>query len=189
MRKPRPHPILIVLTGLLLLTVPLDATTVLKLNLEQMVNRAGRIFRGSVTDINTGTVQAGGGTLPTVTYVFNVEEAFKGDIPMKEGGGTVSITMVGTIKRQGVRVGNAERFAVLPDLPKLARGGEYLIFATAESQLGLSTAVGLGQGSFTVFTQDRQLMAVNEVDNANIGESGPVRYEQLAAAVNALLGK
>ena len=59
---------------LLILAAQGHATIMLKLNLEEMTERADRIFRGTVVDIEVGTVQAGGGELPTVTYRFRVDE-------------------------------------------------------------------------------------------------------------------
>ena len=56
------HPMLkliLVTTAVLLLTPCAEATTNQKLDLDQMVDRAGHVFRGTVLDVRTGTVEAG----------------------------------------------------------------------------------------------------------------------------------
>lgn len=191
MHKSPPRPPLLILAVLLAFSTQADATTVLKLDLEQMVARAGKIFRGTIAEINTGTIEAGGGTLPTVTYVINVEEPLKGEFNLKEGRAVIEVTMVGTLKDEVVRVGNSQRFSVLPKAPQLVMGQDYLLFTTPESSKGLSTAVGLGQGAFTIFIHNRQELAVNALDNANLGlpSSGPVPYSELAARIRTMLGK
>ncbi len=176
------------LSIVLLLFVPTaGATTVLRLNLEQMVSRAGNIFRATVLDVRGGTVSVGGGSLPTTTYTLRVEESFKGSF--EKEGATVEITVAGSIKRDPVVVGNRRKFAVLPEVPQLNIGSDYLLITTAPSVAGLSTTVGLGQGAFSIFVRNRQELAVNTVGNANIGETGPVAYSALAADIRALLGQ
>jgi hypothetical protein len=168
-----------------------DATTLLRLDLEQLAERAGKIFRGTVLDIRTGTVEAGGGALPTVTYVMRVDESFKGEFKGEDGQATTEITMVGSIKERLVQAGGAQRFSVLPEIPRLELGGDYLLFTTPESAIGLSTAVGLGQGAFSIRVQNRQEYAVNALNNENLGlpSAGPVLYSELTARLLTLLGK
>lgn len=177
------------LVGLLLVAAPSAGVTVLRLDLEQLVARSGKILRGTVLEISTGTIEAGGGTLPTVTYVLRVEEAFKGLDKAGEEGTIEKVTMVGHFKGSSHRVGSAQRFSALPDVPHLEIGNDYLLFATPASALGLSTAVGLDQGAFRIFLLNRQEVALNGVDNANLGTTaGPVPYDELAASVRSLIG-
>ncbi len=159
------------------------------LKLDQMVDRSGRIFRGRVLDFQPGTVDAGGGKLPTVTYRMLVEEAFKGDFPESNDGKVVTeITMLGSLKEAKVEAGSKRRLSSLPVPPELLIGGDYLLILTAESEVGLSAPVGLGQGAFTVFEQDKQTWAKNEFDNAGLF-TGPVKYEVLASKIRAKGGK
>jgi hypothetical protein len=67
-------------------------------------------------------------------------------------------------------------------------GGDYLLILTAESEVGLSAPVGLGQGAFTIFEQDKLAWAKNEFDNAGLF-AGPVKYEELASKIRARGGK
>lgn len=173
-------------TALLILTTmaaPLTAGMVLKMDLGDLTQRAERIFRGTVLSVEPGTVTAGGAELPTVTYRLQVDEAFKGDFSDTKG--IAEITMVGTLKDQA-QSGSVVRFSRLPELPALVRGGEYVVFTTAPSPVGLSTTVGLGQGAFKIyFSADRQEMAANQLDNVGLSESinAPVPYATLAAAI------
>src|ERR1700741_4495277 len=178
MRKTRSLWLFSLVVAALTFVQPLHATTVLRLNLEQMVGRAGNIFRATVLDVRGGSIEVGGGKLPTTTYTFRVDESFKGSF--EKEGATVEVTMVGSIKRDPVLVGNHQRFSVLPEVPRLDIGSDYLLITTAPSSVGLSTTVGLGQGAFSIFTSNRQELAVNAVGNANIGQQGPMAYSALA---------
>jgi hypothetical protein len=152
-----------------------------------MVSRAGNVFRATVVDVRGGTIDVGGGKLPTTTYTLRVEESFKGSFD-KEGA-TVEITVVGSIKHEPVIVGGRHRFSILPDVPSLAIGSDYLLMTTPPSPAGLSTTVGLGQGAFSIIVRNREELAVNAAGNANIGHAGPVPYSQLAADIRAALGQ
>ena len=179
------------LLALLLLaaSAPVAATTVLKMDLDDLADRADRIFRATVLAVEPGTVAVGGGELPTVTYRLRVDEAFKGefDAAGKEAA-VVEVTVVGSLKDSSYQQGDAARFSALPKAPRLERGGEYLLFTTAPSALGLSTTVGLGQGAFKIYLDaDRQEMAVNELGNLGLFD-GPVTYTELVDAVRDELG-
>jgi hypothetical protein len=77
------------------------------------------------------------------------------------------------------------------DVPRLKMGSDYLLFTTRPSEIGLSTTVGLGQGAFSVYSEDKQDWAVNEFDNMGLGidGSGPAPYSELAAKIQARLGR
>ena len=177
---------------------PAQAATVQQLNLEQLVERSARIFRGTVLSVEEGTVQAGGGELPTVTYRLRVDEAFKGTYPQVKGMQIAEITMLGKAKQNQ---SGSRRSMTLFDLPRLQVGQDYLLLTTAPSAIGLSTTVGLGQGAFRVTGKPGQEVAVNE--NHNLGllygmeqgidsssepsSAGPVSYGELAALIQGLM--
>jgi len=190
---------LLAVLALAVLWTPAQAATVQQLNLEQMVDRAARIFRGTVLSVREGKVQAGGAELPTVTYRIRVDEAFKGTYQQVKGLQVVEITMLGKLK-QGQ--GAAQRALPLIDLPKLQVGQDYLLLTTAPSAIGLSTTVGLGQGAFRVTGKPGQELAVNENHNLgllygmggvsssvnpNPNSGGAVSYSALAAAIQGLV--
>lgn len=191
---------LLIVLALSVLWAPAQAATVLQLNLEQMVDRAERIFRGTVLDVREGTVQAGGAELPTVTYRVRVDEAFKGTYQEVKGMQIAEITMLGKLK-QG-QTSTTTRSVPLIDLPRLEVGKDYLLLTTQPSAIGLSTTVGLGQGAFRVTGKPGQELAVN--GNQNLGllkgmggvsgnvvpnqnGSGPVSYTALAALIQDLV--
>jgi hypothetical protein len=168
---------------------PLAAATVIQMNLAEMVDRADRIYRGTVLDVREGSVTVGGGELPTVTYRIRVDEAFKGSYEEVKGLQIAELKMVGKLKSSG---GAPGRFSALGDLPKLEVGRDYLLLTTQRSAIGLSTTVGLGQGRFELQGKPGQEVAVNA--NKNLGlfrgmgagftastnlPEGPVAYEDL----------
>jgi hypothetical protein len=177
--------------SLLMLGVQVQATTLLQMDLGQLTSRAGKIFRGTVIDVEQGTVAAGGGQVPAVTYRLAVEEMVKG-VPTTTKGdkAVVVLRMVGSIKAP-VATGKHVRVDAFRDVPKLEMGSDYLLFTTRESQAGLSVTVGLGQGAFRIVEMERQDYVVNEFNNVGLGldGSGPVPYSELSAKIRALLGK
>ena len=190
---------LLAVLALGLLWAPAQAATVLQLNLEQMVDRAERIFRGTVLTVREGKVQAGGAELPTVTYRIRVDEAFKGTYQEVKGLQIVEITMLGKLKQSQTAT---NRSLPLIDLPKLQVGQDYLLLTTAPSAIGLSTTVGLGQGAFRVTGKPGQELAVNENHNAgllkgmggassslvpNQNSGGAVSYSALASLIQDLV--
>jgi hypothetical protein len=170
------------------------ATTLLQMNLEQLTSRAGRIFRGTVLSVQRGTIEVGGGTLPTITYRLRVEEAFKGDFPaVKDDLRIVEIRMVTDVKSPGT--GAVRHVSLLRDVPQLEVGRNYLLFATHASAVGLSTTVGLGQGTFSIQGAGKDETAVNQYQNIDLfrgmatagAAGGPMSYTDLASRIRALV--
>ena len=71
--------------ALLILASQVHATIMLQLDLAELTERAGTIFRGTVTSVQSGTISAGGGELPTVTYRFMIDELYKGAATQVKG--------------------------------------------------------------------------------------------------------
>ncbi len=181
------------LSAWLLLALPAAATTVLQMNLEQMVQRADSIFRGAVLDVTEGTVHAGGADLPTVTYRLRVDETFRGEFPTVKGARLAEVTMLGSVKRApGSPMRN---LAAVPGLPRLERGHDYLLIVTRPSQAGLSAPVGLAQGAFRIATDLKEETATNGAGNVGLfrgmagptSAAGPLPYDELAARIRALV--
>ncbi len=176
----------------LILAAQVNATIMLQMNLEEMTERAGTIFRGTVISVQQSTVEAGGSELPTVIYRFRVEELFKGQATEVKGEKAVmEVRMIGGLKPGQTSVDGKVKFSVFRDVPRLNKGGDYLLFTTPESSIGLSTTVGLGQGAFKVSPIEGELSAVNEFNNAGLGlnGAGPVKYVDMSARIHALLGQ
>ena len=174
--------IVLLALALVLIGTSLQAATVRKMGLGEMVDRAGSIFRGTVVSASAGSVESGGGTLRTVDYVIEVTEGFKGSFQSKGDKSFVTIRMLAGIK--GGTDGDIRRFSKLPDLPQLEVGGDYLLLATTPGSSGLSTTVGLGQGCFNVTKET----AVNELKNLGLYD-GPVAYDVIANDIRAALAQ
>lgn len=201
MHPRRPCAALWVVVALAVLVIgPAYAATVRQMNLEQMAGNAGQIFRGTVLDAREGTVRAGGGNLPTVTYILRVEEAFKGTFEVVKGQKIARIQMIGKLKT--AKSGARHSVSPLPELPKLELGHDYLLLTTTPSAIGLSTTVGLAQGAFSVSGKPGQETAVNGADNLGLfaqsrlktlaaapAASGPIPYTTLANALRGIVGQ
>lgn len=180
---------------LLFVTGQVQATMMLKLDLTELTTRADKIFRGTVIFVEQGTIEAGGSDLPAVTYRIAVEELFKGEATEVKGDeAVIEIRMIGSLVHEKADENGNLRFSPFREVPQLAVGNDYVLFTTAESSIGLSVTVGLGQGAFRVFPvdgSDDQFMAVNEFNNAGLGLNGdgPVEYDKLGAQIRALLGQ
>ena len=167
------------------------ATMLMHFDLAALTDRADRIFRGTVVDVEQSSIEAGGGELPMVIYRLKVEESLKGDADVVKGDEAfVEIRMVGSIKDEVPQDG-VVRFDMFRDVPRLTMGSDYLLFTTPASAIGLSTTVGLGQGAFAVYSQDKQDWAVNQFDNdgLGVGSGGAVSYASLVAEIKARMGE
>ena len=179
----------------LILAAQVQATMMLQMNLEEMAGRADKIFRGTVISVEQGTVEAGGAELPVVTYRFKVEELFKGEATQVKGDNAVmEIRMIGSLVHSKPDENGNLKFSPFRDVPRLNEGGDYLLFTTPESAIGLSMTVGLGQGAFKVSPvdgADGEFLAVNEFNNAGLGlnGAGPIGYVELSTQLHALLGQ
>lgn len=179
----------------LILAAQVQATIMLQMNLEEITARADKIFRGTVISVEQGTIEAGGGELPAVTYRFRIEELFKGEATQVKGDAAVmEIRMIGSLVHSKEDENGNLKFSPFRDVPRLNEGGDYLLFTTAESSIGLSVTVGLGQGAFKVSPVEGagdEYQAVNEFNNAGLGlnGAGPVGYVELSTRIHALLGQ
>jgi hypothetical protein len=186
---------LLVAASALILTAQVHATMMLHMDLAELTAGADKIFRGTVTDVQQGTIEAGGAELPMVTYKFKVEELFKGEATQVKGDKAVmEIRMIGSLVHSKADENGNLKFSPFRDVPRLAEGSDYLLFTTPESSIGLSMTVGLGQGAFKVSPvdgADGEYQVVNEFNNAGLGlnGAGPVGYAELSAQINALLGQ
>ena len=164
------------------------------MNLQQMCAAAGRIFRGTVLGVKDGAVTVGGAQLSTIVYSLKVDEAFKGSFGTIKGEPIVTIQMLRPSKAP--QLGPVRHLSAIDDLPRLEPGHDYLILATTPSVAGLSTTVGLGQGTFKVGGKAGQEIAVN--GNNNVGlyagmnvtpARGPVAYSTLRSQIRNLVGR
>jgi len=180
----------IVLTTALASTV--DAANVRYMTLSDLVARGDRIVRGTVIGSEEGTVNAGGGAVPIVTYRIRVEESLKGGA---SAGETIEVRLLGRLK-QPTR-GSLRRGPFFNDLPQFTVGSDYLFVLTRPSAIGLSTTVGLRQGLFELRGRPGAELAVNGANNVGLlagtaagpRASGPVQYNELTKQIHTLLGR
>lgn len=146
----------------LISTTLLMGTSTVKMNLAELVNRSGRIFVGKCISISESTIPApGGGQLPVTIYTFSVAKSIKG----------VSSQTI-TVRQLGYRRPRFEKGYVfsIPGIPSYKVGEEFVLLLTQESQLGLTVPVGMAQGSFKIYHDQRtgKKKVVNGLVNAGL---------------------
>ena len=109
------------------------ATTVQRLDLEDLVKKARLIVAGKVT--NSRTYWTGDGKLILTSYTIQVDESVKG-----QASHTVEVTAVGG------KIGDLE--LQVSGMPSFQKGENAVVFI--EQSGAYQTVVGLGQGKFTV---------------------------------------
>lgn len=160
-----------------------NAASVLQMNLQQLCDRAGKIFSGTVLSVEASTVAAGGGQMPVLQYRVRVDEGFKGQFAQEKGVEYVEFRMLGTLAQ--LKAGHNGI------MPVLQQGKPYLLMLAPDGPLGVTSTIGLVQGTFSLST-DRPSMALNGANNVGLFNGmngfsanfeGPVSYEFLADTI------
>lgn len=161
-----------------------SAEIVMKMGMSDLVGNADKVFRGTVLELNQGTVSAGGAEFPTVVYTIRVEDAFKGEFGTDKDAAIVTVEMLGSIKAD-TQTGAVRNLAAIDINPNLDVGQTYVLFTSAPSAIGLSTTIGLDQGLFRVFNnpQGREMTA-NGLENRGLFD-GAISYSDLKDAIQA----
>ena len=131
--------------------LPAFATTVLPLDLGQVIDQAATAFQGTVTENRSGR-DPQTGMLVTFT-TFRVDDVLKGDVPA-----SYTIKQVG-----GEDAATNTRFRI-HGVPSFTVGQSYVVFMAGVSQAGFSSPIGLSQGRFTIEAGDAGLEVGNGVD-------------------------
>ena len=168
------HSIIILLSAVMLMvTQPLSAQKTIRMNLERMVNDAGMIVHGTVTDV-VSAVDPQTNILSTFVTIA-VKEDFYG-----AGRSTVTLKMVG-----GATKKSTLRFA---EMPRFTIGEEIYSLFYAPSKFGFTSPVGMGQGKFSVTTDAATgtVSVRNAVGNARLfsGMKSAALSKSLPAASN-----
>lgn len=183
--------VLFILPGVLLAAVQ---TLVLHQNLAEMVAEADRIYRGTVTSIEAGDVDINGTLVPATTYRIRITDHFKGAVDQEKDDLRIAeLRVVGTMKKFLRTEGDFAQLPVLPELPRLEVGEEYLLFTNSPNAYGLSNTIGLGQGYFSITFAGSAEVCANQLDNLglfnNMGtgmpSKGAVAYAELASIIRA----
>ena len=123
------------------------------MNLVEMVQKADKVFHGKclsreIVDDSTN--------IPIVEYKFQVKQAIKG----VTDGQTLVFRQV-----DGSQVGKPG----IPGVPQYRVGQELVLFLRKESARGLTSPVGMGQGTFMVHKNGPgRLEVMNLVGNSNL---------------------
>lgn len=135
---------------LLLLISGLAGMSVRPLALDEMVAYSHRIFRGICLSAEPDGVISG---LPVTRYTFRILEEVKG----ATGERTISFRQIGSA---------GESF----EIPRYRVEAEYVLFLYPESEIGLTSPVGLLQGAFQVMrlSVDGEPLVRNGVGNRNL---------------------
>lgn len=130
-------------------------------NLEEMVSSADRIFVGRLVGSEEDYLEARGGVIPVTIYTFAVDERIKG-----VRGKTLTIRQVGHRSDPSSLFGHS--------VPHYQEGQVLMLFLAGDSEIGLTSPVGLGQGVFRVKT-DRgvKVSVANERRNAGLLKGSP----------------
>ena len=137
---------------LLASVLPIDATTVKRMDLDGLVAGAQEIVVGRVR--NSATYWAGDGRLILTRHTIEVSETLKG-----ANDGTVEITTVGGT------IGDLTLYVA--GMPAFQPGEEMVVFVEAAGPY--RTVLGLGQGKFSVVDD----FVSNNVSNLEFTDPGP----------------
>ncbi|CAN5441127.1 hypothetical protein BH09SUM1_BH09SUM1_24690 [soil metagenome] len=163
--------------ALLLSAQGVQATSMIPVNLAQIVKYTETGFVGTCESVETVHIEQGWADKVT----FKVTETIVGKAPAD-----------GTITWYQKRMGEA---SPIPGMPKYVKGAEHMIFLTAKaSGSPFQAPFGLGQGAFKVTRNDAgAASATNEFDNKylyNNLDSAKLRSESAAVATkNAAAAK
>jgi hypothetical protein len=142
----------------------LQATTVKQMNILELVTRSNKIVAGRIVAIREDRIPApGGGEIPLTIYTMAITDRLKGRVAE-----TIELRFVGT-KSMRVR-GNYGFQLQIPGMPKYGLDDEVLIFLTRESRVGMTSPVGLMQGSFRIYVNSTTgtKMVTNGVNNSGL---------------------
>jgi hypothetical protein len=133
---------------------PIEASQIRPVNLEEMTQRADRIFEGRCVDVREEFDSRIGRYVSVVT--FEIDDPVKGVMEDR-----VTIRLLSGATPPG---GDRQ-----PGLTRFTEGEAVLLFLYGESRLGLTSPVGFGQGKFNIVeSKAGQRFAVNGFGNKNL---------------------
>lgn len=128
---------LLIMLAVLTVAVPLSATVVEALTLQQLCDQADAVFHG--TCVSARAAWTADHSYVVTTYEFRVTEWLKGG----DGGATAFVTHLGG-EKDGVGTG-------VSGMPRYAEGEEVVLFLNRPHEAtGCCMPLGLGQGAFHV---------------------------------------
>jgi hypothetical protein len=134
---------------------PANATSVLPLFLDEVIDTAAVAFEGTCVDNRSERDPATGFV---VTYTtFEVRDVLKGDVASRH-----------TIKQVGGALAGDQVDRRIDGIPRFAIGQDYVVFLAGVSSIGFSSPIGLSQGRFQVRAQGATRVVANGRDFAEI---------------------
>ncbi|MCH7753942.1 hypothetical protein IH970_02295 [candidate division KSB1 bacterium] len=132
-----------------------NATKMLHRNAEELVSLSERIFVGICVSVEEQQLDFSNGSPLTYTeYTFEVLQSIKGT-----GSETVVLRQVGLAKGPGSIIG----------MPAYDIDKKYLLFLRGDSEYGLASPIGLGQGAFKILKpKDGPELAINAFNNRGL---------------------
>lgn len=158
---------LLAIAALAALAAPASASTVLRFDLDDLVDRAAVIVHGKVLDKQSR--RGSDGSIVTDLRV-EVEDALKG-----VEGGTFKFTVFGgVLGTRGSAVAGAATFE---------RGEEILVFLDRPNKRGVRGTIGLSQGKYTIREVDGERLAFRDLEGLRLmdrrsGEIEDAKTEQ-----------
>ena len=140
--------------------VPAFATSVLPVDLAQMIDQAAVAFQGTVVDVHSGR-DPQTGLLVTMT-TFRVDDVLKGSVPS-----SYTIKQIG-----GEDASTGLRFRAI-GVPTYKVGETYVLFMNGVSAHGFTSPVGLSQGRFQVLQTQAGLEVENGRDFRDMTRDAP----------------
>lgn len=137
-----------------------QATTLEPMNLQEIVERSGRIFTGECLSASQGVDARG---LPYSLYTFRVLESVKGRFES----GTFTLKQFG-IRSLSSRSASDGKLTRIDGMPDYQPGATYTLFLSKESRWGFSSPVGLVQGAFRVLGEESNRRVINGIGNRNL---------------------
>ena len=115
------------------------ATKLVHRNVAELTTMADRIFAGKCVSVEAKTIAVAGYSLPVIEYTFSVTQSIKGT-----AAGTLIFRQFGTLHGAGSVVG----------MPTYQQAKQYLLFLGKDSEYGLTSPIGFGQGAFLIFNDE-----------------------------------
>jgi hypothetical protein len=140
--------------------LPAFATSVLPVDLAQIIDQAAVAFQGTVTEVRTGR-DPQTGLLVTMT-TFRVDDVLKGDVPS-----SYTVKQIG-----GEDTASGLKFRAM-GVPTYRTGETYVLFMNGVSAHGFTSPVGLSQGRFEVASGEAGLEVGNGRDFRELTQNMP----------------
>ena len=153
--------------------LPLYSTSMVKMNVADLINHSDLIVVGRIVSLTDGF---DGNNLPYTEITIQISETLKGSIR-----GTHTFRQFGLLKPR--KVGNGRMYVgVSPDgFPKFSSDEEVMLFLYQTTALGFQPIIGLMQGKFDI----KDGIVANGINNLGLFDKVTVDESKIQVAVEA----